>query len=69
MKIDVPTAHFWYLRDGKIERFNWYVGMSIMFAQMGVLPDFAPAVDARSPTSKPGDHVALCASAFSGTCR
>lgn len=32
-KIDVPTADFWYLRDGKIETFNCYVGFSIMFAQ------------------------------------
>ena len=44
-KIDVPTADFWYLRDGKIETFNCYVGYSTMFAQMGVLPDFASAVD------------------------
>ena len=45
-KIDVPTADFWYLRDGKIETFNCYVGLSIMFAQMGVMPDFASAVAA-----------------------
>jgi ketosteroid isomerase-like protein len=45
-KIDVPTADFWYLRDGKIETFNCYVGFSIMFAQMGVVPDFASAVAA-----------------------
>ena len=44
-KIDVPTADFWYLRDGKIETFNCYVGHSTMFAQMGVMPDFASAVD------------------------
>ena len=43
-KIDVPTADFWYLRDGKVETFNCYVGYSIMFPQMGVLPDFASAV-------------------------
>jgi len=43
-KIDVPTADFWYLRDGKIATFNCYVGYSTMFAQMGVLPDFAAAV-------------------------
>jgi SnoaL-like domain len=43
-KIDVPTADFWYLRDGKIETFNCYVGYSIMFVQMGVVPDFASAV-------------------------
>jgi hypothetical protein len=34
-KIDVPTADFWYLRDGKIETFNCYVGFSIMIAQNG----------------------------------
>ena len=42
-KIDVPTADFWYLRDGKVETFNCYVGYSVMFAQMGVTPDFAAA--------------------------
>jgi ketosteroid isomerase-like protein len=46
-KIDVPTSDFWYLRDGKIETFNCYVGYSAMFAQMGVLPDFAAAVVAK----------------------
>jgi len=45
-KIDVPTADFWYLRDGKIETFNCYVGISVMLAQMGVAPDFASAVAA-----------------------
>ena len=50
-KIDVPTADFWYLRDGKIETFNCYVGYSVMFAQMGVMPDFASAVAA--PASAP----------------
>jgi hypothetical protein len=45
-KIDVPTADFWYLRDGKVETFNCYVGISIMLAQMGVTPDFASAVAA-----------------------
>ena len=43
-RIDVPTADFWYLRDGKIESFNCYVGYSIMFAQMGVMFDFASAI-------------------------
>src|SRR5947208_14933593 len=45
-KIDVPTADFWYLRDGRIETFNCYVGFSVMFAQMGAPPDFASAVAA-----------------------
>src|SRR5437660_8993754 len=45
-KIDVPTADFWYLRDGKIEMFNCYVMVNTMLAQMGVMPDFASAVAA-----------------------
>jgi hypothetical protein len=45
-KVDVPTADFWYLQDGKIEKFNCYVGYSVMFAQMGVNPDWASAVAA-----------------------
>jgi hypothetical protein len=40
-KVDVPTADFWYLRDGKIETFDCYVMVSTMLAQMGVMPDFA----------------------------
>jgi ketosteroid isomerase-like protein len=35
-KVDVPTADFWYLRDGKIERFDCYVMINTMFAQLGV---------------------------------
>jgi ketosteroid isomerase-like protein len=45
-KIDIPTADFWYMRDGKVETFNCYVGYSVMFAQMGAAPDFASAVAA-----------------------
>jgi ketosteroid isomerase-like protein len=36
VKVDVPTADFWYLRDGKIEMFNCYVMVSTMYAQIGV---------------------------------
>jgi hypothetical protein len=43
-KLSIPTADFFYLRDGKIETFNCYVSMNIMLAQMGVYPDFAAAV-------------------------
>ena len=43
-KLDIPTADFWYVEDGKIKEFNCYVGISIMLAQLGVLPDFASAV-------------------------
>ena len=42
-KVDVPTADFWYLRDGKIERFDCYVMVSTMLAQMGVMPNAASA--------------------------
>jgi hypothetical protein len=45
-KVDVPTADFWYLRDGKVEKFNCYVGYTVMFAQMGVNLDWASAVGA-----------------------
>jgi hypothetical protein len=45
-KVDVPTADFWYLGDGKVETFNCYVGYSVMFTQMGVMPDYASAVAA-----------------------
>jgi ketosteroid isomerase-like protein len=43
-RLSIPTADFFYLRDGKIETFNCYVSMNIMLAQMGVYPDFASAV-------------------------
>ncbi|GAA1928713.1 ester cyclase [Streptantibioticus ferralitis] len=45
-KLDIPTADFWYLEDGKIKEFNCYVGVSVMLAQLGVQPDFASAVAA-----------------------
>jgi len=43
-KIDVPTADFWYLHDGKIEKFDCYVGYTDMYAQMGVNLDWAAAI-------------------------
>jgi ketosteroid isomerase-like protein len=45
-KLDIPAADFWYVRDGKIQEFNCHIGVAAMFAQMGVLPDFASAVAA-----------------------
>lgn len=45
-KLDIPTADFWYIEDGKIKEFNCYVGVSVMLAQLGVQPDFASAVAA-----------------------
>ena len=47
VEVDVPTADFWYLRDGKIEMFDCYVMVSTMLDQIGVIPDFASAVAAR----------------------
>jgi ketosteroid isomerase-like protein len=35
-KVDGPCADFWYLRDGKIVRFDCYIMFDIMRAQMGV---------------------------------
>ena len=48
-KLDIPTADFWYVSDGKIETFNCHIGTTAMFAQLGVLPDFASAVAASAP--------------------
>ena len=48
-RVDVPTADFWYLHDGKVEKFNCFVGYSTMYAQMGILPDYASAVAASAP--------------------
>lgn len=45
-KLDIPTADFWYIEDGKIKEFNCYVGVSVMLAQLGVQPDFASAAAA-----------------------
>jgi ketosteroid isomerase-like protein len=48
-KLDIPTADFWYVRDGKVQEFNCHVGTTTMLTQMGVLPDFASAVAASAP--------------------
>jgi predicted ester cyclase len=45
-KIDFPTADFWYLRNGKIEKFDCHIAFSTLFAQLGILPDYASAVAA-----------------------
>ncbi|MGW0884616.1 nuclear transport factor 2 family protein [Streptomyces sp. NPDC002671] len=44
-KIDAPTADFWYLHNGKIEKFDCYVGYTEMFSDMGVNLDWASAVN------------------------
>jgi ketosteroid isomerase-like protein len=44
-KVNIPCADFFYLRNGKIERFDCYPALNIILKQMGVPPpDFASAV-------------------------
>jgi ketosteroid isomerase-like protein len=50
-RIDVPTADLWYLRDGKIERFNCYNASAVLLAQIGAHPDFAAAIEAARTAS------------------
>ncbi|MEV4275112.1 ester cyclase [Actinoplanes xinjiangensis] len=45
-RIDVPTADLWYLRDGKIERFDCYNAANVLLAQIGAHPDFRSAIEA-----------------------
>ena len=49
-KIDFPTADFWYLHNGKVEKFDCHISFTTLFAQLGVLPDYASAVGASMPT-------------------
>ena len=48
-KVDFPTADFWYLRDGKIEVFDCHIAFTTLYAQLGILPDYAAAVAASAP--------------------
>lgn len=43
-KISFPTADFWYLSNGKVERFDCHIAFTTMFAQLGVPPDYVAAV-------------------------
>ena len=47
-KVDFPTADFWYLRNGKVETFNCHIAFTTLFAQLGILPDYASAVEAQA---------------------
>jgi ketosteroid isomerase-like protein len=49
-KLDIPTADFWCVRDGKIHEFNCHIGVAAMLAQLGVLTDFTSAVAASAPS-------------------
>ncbi|MEV6168073.1 nuclear transport factor 2 family protein [Streptomyces sp. NPDC051954] len=44
-KVDVPTADFWSLHNGKVKQFNCYVGYTKMYADMGVNLDWSSAVN------------------------
>ncbi|MFK0160280.1 nuclear transport factor 2 family protein [Streptomyces sp. NPDC090499] len=44
-KVAAPTADFWYLKNGKVEKFDCFVGYSKMYSDMGVDFDWASAVD------------------------
>ena len=48
-RIDFPTADFWYLRNGKVEVFDCHIAFTTLFAQLGILPDYASAVAASAP--------------------
>jgi hypothetical protein len=48
-KVDFPTADFWYLRNGKVEVFDCHIAFTTLFAQLGILPDYASAVAASTP--------------------
>jgi predicted ester cyclase len=48
-RIDFPTADFWYLRNGKVEVFDCHIAFTTLFAQLGILPDYAAAVAASTP--------------------
>jgi hypothetical protein len=48
-KIDFPTADFWYLRHGKVEVFDCHIAFTTLYAQLGILPDYAAAVAASAP--------------------
>ena len=43
-KIGFPTADFWYLRNGKVEVFDCHIAFTTLFAQLGILPNYAAAV-------------------------
>jgi len=48
-KVEFPTADFWYLRNGKVEVFDCHIAFTTLFAQLGILPDYASAVAASAP--------------------
>ena len=55
-KLDIPTADFWYVRDGKIQEFNCHIGTSTMLAQPGIRPAYASAVAASATADDNADR-------------
>ncbi|GID28133.1 ester cyclase [Paractinoplanes brasiliensis] len=51
-RIDMPAADLWYLRDGRIERFNCYNATSVMLAQIGAAPDFTAAIESAGTVAR-----------------
>ena len=43
-RVDYPTDDFFYMRNGKIERFDCLIGLSAEMSQLGVDFDYASAV-------------------------
>jgi hypothetical protein len=35
-QLDIPTADFWYVRNGKIQEYDCHIGTTTMFALHGV---------------------------------
>jgi hypothetical protein len=50
-KTSVPTADFFYLRDGKIQTFDCYPMLNVRLAQIGISFDFASAVQQSAGTA------------------
>jgi ketosteroid isomerase-like protein len=46
-KVNIPCADFFYMRNGKIERFDCYPALNVMLKQMGVPPDFVARIAMR----------------------
>ena len=52
-KLDIPTADFWYVRDGKIQEFNCHIGVAAMFAARRTAGLHLRSRRVRAPTITP----------------
>lgn len=48
VKVNVPCGDFFYIENGKIKEFNCHAGVTVMFEQMGIQPNFAGAIQAQA---------------------